>query len=444
MRPGSDRDARDGGGGPGSHRICILTPGQLGSNPRVVKEAEALHAAGHAVTVVATRILDLVEPRDQAVIRRAAWAVRRIDLRGRLGWKGRRAVQLLCGRIYAAAGLAEAAALGHSAVTPALIRAARALPADLYIAHYPAALPAAAAGARRHGAALAYDAEDFHLGDWPDGPAHARAQGLVRAIEARHLGACAYVTAASPGIADAYAAAYAVARPEVILNAFPLAQAPAGPTARGTAEPGPSLYWFSQTIGPDRGLECAVRAIALARTRPHLYLRGSPAPGFAERLVALAREAGTADRLHLLPPGEPDAMERLAAGYDAGLCGETGHTRGRAVALTNKLFSYLLAGVPPVLSGTPAHRAFAAEAGLGDCVYPVDDHGALAALLDRLLGDPGRLARARAAAWRLGRERYNWEREGAVLARLAAGAVRSVAGPSGCRPERSRPSGRRT
>lgn len=90
------------GDGPGPRRVCILTPGQLGSNPRVVKEAEALHAAGHDVTVVATRILDLVEPRDQAVIRRAAWAVRRIDLRGRLGWKGRRAVQLLCGRIYAA------------------------------------------------------------------------------------------------------------------------------------------------------------------------------------------------------------------------------------------------------------------------------------------------------------------------------------------------------
>ena len=34
---------------PGSH-ICILTPGQLGSNPRVVKEAHVLHEAGFTVT----------------------------------------------------------------------------------------------------------------------------------------------------------------------------------------------------------------------------------------------------------------------------------------------------------------------------------------------------------------------------------------------------------
>src|SRR5262245_38024012 len=40
-------------------RIAIVTPGQIGSNPRVVKEAEALHEAGYTTTVIATRALDL-------------------------------------------------------------------------------------------------------------------------------------------------------------------------------------------------------------------------------------------------------------------------------------------------------------------------------------------------------------------------------------------------
>ncbi|SFU47272.1 Glycosyltransferase involved in cell wall bisynthesis [Methylobacterium sp. 174MFSha1.1] len=403
-------------------RICIVTPGQVGSNPRAVKEAQVLRAAGHAVTLIATRVLDLDEARDQAVIAQAGFAIRRIDLRRGPAWKARRALQILAGRLHAASGWMGAAILGHSAATPALIRAACAVPADLYIAHYPAALPAAAAAARRHGGALAYDAEDFHLGDWPDGPAHARVRNHVRAVEGRFLPACAFVTAASPGIADAYAAAYGVARPQVILNAFPLAQGAPAPTARGSAEPAPSLYWFSRTIGPDRGLECALRAVAAARTRPHLYLRGTPAAGFAEALGALARSLGLADRLHLLAPEAPDAMERLAAAYDLGLCGEPGHTRNNGLALSNKLFSYLAAGVPPVLSATPAQRAFAAETGLSDHLYPIDDHAALAARLDGLLGDPGRLAAARDAAWRLGRERFNWEREGAPLPRLAAEA----------------------
>ena len=291
------------------------------------------------------------------------------------------------------------------------------MPADLYIAHYPAALPAAAAAARRHASAFAYDAEDFHLGDWPDGPAHDGARRLIRQIEARHLPECAYLTAASPGIADAYAAAYGGARPHVVLNAFPRSHAPAGPSAQGIVRPGPSVYWFSQVIGPNRGLETAVRAVAASGSRPHLYLRGTPAAGFAATLAELARASGLVDRLHILPPEAPDAMERIAAGYDVGLCGEPGHTRNNALALSNKLFSYLLAGVPPLLSATPAHAAFAAEAGLDAQVYPIDDHAALSCRLDDLLGDPARLAAARAEAWRLGRV-YSWEREAEILLRL--------------------------
>ena len=233
----------------------------------------------------------------------------------------------------------------------------------------------------------------------------------MRAIERRYLSGCAYVTAASPGIADAYAETYGIERPRVVLNTFPLGHASHQPTPRGTAQQGPSLYWFSQTIGPDRGIECAVRAIGLARTRPHLYLRGTPTADFAERLLDLAESVGAGGRVHLLTPDEPDKMEHLAATYDAGLCGETGHSASRRVCLTNKMFSFLLAGIPPLLSDTPAQRRFAAEAGLTALLYAREDPGALAELVDRLLGDAPRLAASRAHAWRLGQERYNWEME---------------------------------
>ena len=111
--------------------------------------------------------------------------------------------------------------------------AAKRVPADLYIAHYPAALPAAAIAARRHGALYAFDAEDFHLGDWPEGPgASSSKRRLIRAIEGRYLPGCAYVTAASPGIADAYAEAYGIARPTVAAECLPPRAGAAGPDAR--------------------------------------------------------------------------------------------------------------------------------------------------------------------------------------------------------------------
>jgi glycosyltransferase involved in cell wall biosynthesis len=399
-------------------RICIVTPGQIGSNPRVVKEAQALHEAGLRVHVIATRTLDIVEPRDQSLMQRIPWRLERIDMRSRLGRKLRRLAQAAAQRAYGATGAARLADFGFSAVTGKLAQAAVDMPADLYIAHYPAALPAAAAAARHHGALLSYDVEDFHLGDWPEAPAYDTKRRLVRAIEGRYLGGCAFVTAASPGIADALVEAYGIARPHVVHNVFPLDQAPAAPTPAGTAVPGPSVYWFSQTIGPNRGLECAVRAIGLAVLRPHLFLRGTLAAGYEREIRALADAIGVGDRLHLLAPAVPDEMERLAAAYDIGLVAETAESRNRGICLTNKLFSFLLAGVPPVMSDTPAHRRFAFETGLSDLIYPLEEPAALAGRFDGLLGNPEKLAAARDGVWRLGQERYNWDREKAAIVDL--------------------------
>jgi glycosyltransferase involved in cell wall biosynthesis len=397
-------------------RICIITPGHLSTNPRVVKEADALAAAGHSVHVIACAYSAWGEAADAEFADRP-W-VREPPVRFgprapkglRLRQKARRASLLALARSGAPLPLAGLAAAYHDAA-PELSRRAAKVPADLYIAHYVAALPAAAAAARRRGARYGFDAEDFHPGDPPDRPEYAFERSLISRIEAAVLPGCAYMTAAAPGIADAYAAEYAVSRPTVVLNVFPTADAAPAATPRGTAPGAPSLYWFSQTIGPDRGLECAVRAIALSQAAPHLHLRGQASPAYAEALMTLARAEGVADRLHLLEPAAPGDMVRLAADFDVGLVGETGVSRNRRIALTNKQFTYLLAGAPALMSDIPAHRAFAAETPGAVVLYPVDDAQALAEALDALLLKPTALAKARAAAFELGRRRFNWDLE---------------------------------
>ena len=108
-------------------------------------------------------------------------------------------------------------------------------------------------------------------------------------------------------------------------------------------------------------------------------------------------------------------MEQLAAAYDVGLLGETGHTPNRRIALTNKQFTYLLSGLPIVASATPSHVSFAAEAGNAVRLYAVDDADELAATLDGLFENPHALDVARAAAYALGQTRYNWDVEKSVL-----------------------------
>jgi glycosyltransferase involved in cell wall biosynthesis len=394
-------------------RICILTPGNVSSNPRVVKEADALVEAGYDVRVVAGDVVPWVRERDATVFSRARWRYSLVGSGSRLHYTLRRARRLLASKTLAVGFKAvRIAVAAHSTMTSQLAIAAASESADLYIAHYTAAVPAAAAAARRYKTAFAFDAEDYHLGEFSEDDPARRA---IQVIEETYLPQCAYTTAASPRIAEAYSSTYGITRPTVVLNVFPLSHAPIGATSAGTTVPGPSVYWFSQTIGPDRGLETAVAALGLARSRPHLFLRGAKAVGFSEQLTELALKNGVEGRVHILEPEAPADMERLAGAYDIGLVSETGRVENRRIALTNKLFSFVLAGIPIVASAIPAHCDLANALGPALALYDPDSPEQLASAVDGLLLGQDRLAHARSEAWHLGQNRYNWERERVTL-----------------------------
>jgi glycosyltransferase involved in cell wall biosynthesis len=124
-------------------------------------------------------------------------------------------------------------------------------------------------------------------------------------------------------------------------------------------------------------------------------------------------------------------MERLAAAYDLGLCGEPGHTANNNNALSNKLFSFLLAGVPPLMSDTRAQTKFAIDAGIAYLIYPKENADALARLMDSLLNEPERLYAVRDKVWSLAQERYNWEQEEQTLLETVTAVIRNKS-PSRC------------
>ncbi|MDX1532082.1 MAG: hypothetical protein R3362_11200, partial [Rhodothermales bacterium] len=267
-------------------RVCLVTTGHPSTNPRLVKEADALSAAGYAVRVVACKFLDWADAADAAFAGRPWWPVTWVRFgarapRGQRAWLRvrKRLAGALVERVGPKPALAERAL--HY-VVPELVDAAAAVPADLYVAHNLAALPAAARAAARHGALLGFDAEDFHRGERPESEAATPEARLTRWAEARYIPLCDYVTAASDGIAEAYAEALAIPRPTTLLNVFPLAaRVAAVPAAERAAEKAPgtrTLYWFSQTIGPGRGLETALAALPHLPDDVHLALRGAWAP----------------------------------------------------------------------------------------------------------------------------------------------------------------------
>ena len=283
--------------------------------------------------------------------------------------------------------------------------------ADLYIAHNLGALPAAVAAARKHGAQAAFDAEDFHsemdpiLKTTPE-------DKLAATIEGRLLGSCAYVTAASPGIAKAYAQKYGITQPETILNVFPLCERPR--EFREGSERDPlRLYWFSQTIGSDRGIEDTIQALGILQDQAiELHLRGEWRPGYEAELFELAKSTRIApDRICHHPPDRPDRMVELAAQYDVGLALEQRGSFNRDVCITNKVFTHLLAGNAIAATKTRGQQTVIGRIGRAGFSYEPSDAHQLAEGLRHWSEDRQSLAAARREAWNWGGTDYNWDFE---------------------------------
>jgi glycosyltransferase involved in cell wall biosynthesis len=389
-------------------RVCLVSPGHLASNPRLVKEADALHEAGFAVKLIVGDVNPGVRALDDMILRRAPWPVVKVGLGRRPAYLARRLRQSFGRRAFInGIRVAQVAEWALSPYTGRLARAAAAEPADLYIAHYLDALVAATWAARRYDAKLGFDAEDDHIGELA---AEKQSDAAIRwQIEAELLPRCQHLTASSPGIASAYSQRYGVTMTP-ILNVFPLAQAPPDPPANRNGR-ALSIYWFSQTIGPGRGLECFIKAMGRIRGRVTLSIRGSDYLGYSARLKTLAAEVGMADAISFLPSAPPDEMARLAAQHDVGLASELRTPPNRAICLSNKIFTYLLAGIPVLLSNTPAQCELAAKLGIAGRVVDLANPDSMAAELDTWALSEQTLVAAKFAAWKMAQTRYNWDTE---------------------------------
>ena len=61
-------------------KICLVSPGHVASNPRLVKEANSLLQAGYEVRVVAGDMVPFVRPLDNALLLSVEWTCDRIGL----------------------------------------------------------------------------------------------------------------------------------------------------------------------------------------------------------------------------------------------------------------------------------------------------------------------------------------------------------------------------
>jgi glycosyltransferase involved in cell wall biosynthesis len=165
-------------------------------------------------------------------------------------------------------------------------------------------------------------------------------------------------------------------------------------------------------IGPGRGLETLVRAMQRVETPAVALLLGDGAPiSYSNDLRALVIALGLTHRIYFHPAVAPDDVCSLSADATIGVATTEDVCLNHKLSLPNKLFEYLQAGLPVIVSDLPEMTSVIERYGVGETV-PEGDAMALAKGLNRLLSSPTKLQRyhqmAKAAAGELhwGREQF--------------------------------------
>jgi glycosyltransferase involved in cell wall biosynthesis len=402
-------------------RIVLLSTSQPAANPRLVKEADALCEAGYDVHAYCSFRENWALPLDRQLMEGRRWALEYVGgLPTQRKWIWSRARHALAQRFTRLAGFAIPGIRNRalSRTTPELIHAARHDRADVYIGHNLGALPAVVAGARENGGRAVFDLEDAYSEMHTKGNEESHQALLERRVEDEHIPGCDVLIAASEGIGEVYRQRYQVS-PVTILNVLPWErrEAPAPRERGGTLR----LFWFSQTIGSERGLEDVVAAMArLERGVAELHLLGNWQKGYRRILFALAREQGLDPdtSIYSYPPCQPEEIPKLASSFDVGLAVEAPVSRNREICLTNKLFTYLVAGLAVVATETEEQARFLNSLPPVGLHFPPGEVGILADRLATLSKDPVLHARLSREALKQARERYNWRTERCILLKI--------------------------
>lgn len=164
------------------------------------------------------------------------------------------------------------------------------------------------------------------------------------------------------------------------------------------------ILLYQGSIQENRGVEEAIDAVA-----HHLERCALVVIGYGHHrpvLEEMVRERGLEDRVKFFGPIPNDELLGYTATADVGLCCIKGNSLSYRWSLPNKLFEYMMAGIPVVASDYEEMGRVVKETGVGAVCDP-DDPASIATAVKTVLDDPDRYRLATRAAI----QRYNWSVE---------------------------------
>lgn len=285
-------------------------------------------------------------------------------------------------------------------------REALRVPARVYHASDLYVLPALYAAARRYGARLAYDARELypHVGATAGRPWARLFWSLLEGVYIRRADA---VFTVNESIARRLASTCGIAPPTVLYNTPPVQQVS---RTRWLHEqtglpPETVLVLYQGYLKKGRGCERLLEAMPKVKGAALVFLGEGP---LQPRLEARARQLGLERRVKFLPMVPPNELLHATASADIGACLIEGIMLSLHLALPNKLFEYLMAGLPVLASDLPEIRRVVAGHDVGRLVDWRDPE-ALVRALQEMVEHPEARARWASHAPRA-LETFQWEK----------------------------------
>ena len=290
---------------------------------------------------------------------------------------------------------------------------------DVIHAHDLNTLRAGVIAKKRSGALLVYDAHELEANRVQRNPIENR---LARWSERVWIRSADRVITVSPSIGEVLARRYRVV-PTIILN-VPVPRK--GPNRDFRAALGVdsevSIVLYQGGIMRRRGLEQVGEAVRLLKNC--VFVMMGPDYGFGAFLENHFREVGVSDRVRQLPPVPSTELLGWTAAASVGLCTIMDASLSYRLALPNKLFEYMAAGIPVVASDLPELRRVVIGEQIGELCDPTDP-SSIAAAINRILDDPEKAADYRANA-QVAARKYNWDVEKRKLVDLYRGLEQLV------------------
>lgn len=292
-------------------------------------------------------------------------------------------------------------------------------PADVYHVHDCTALPACYIAARIRGKPLIFHAHELPLSEF--GGSHRRwLRILLTPFLSYMLSRCAGGIGASPYYEQVLRERYHLTEVILLRNVAPFQLVEKSDLLRQRLglDPSVRIVLYQGNIQPDRRLDILVRATAFLEENVVVVMMGQEVEPTISEIKALIAREGLTDRVKILPPVPYEELLNWTASADIGLTiFSPDYSLSIRFTLPNKLFEYLMAGLPILSSQLDAIAEVLKTYDVGRIVPSLTPEE-IGVAINAMLADQESLQRMRQNALQVARSEFNWEKESLNLIRL--------------------------